>query len=668
MNPMRFGKLLLCSVFLTAASTAAMPQDDPLAVKRPNPTYESVLTKQRIQRHVTSYHLHFYDAPRESPGASAEPKPAPLSEQQIQALTDYVRVGMDGPFVPRFIDVFGEAAVTEWAGKGMKFPYFPPYGAFAAAAKQAGAMFFFPPAYGSGEHDVACWDPRLMDLTDKAVEDWLRVNGKKPWLSCILGFDEPLNYAGTLRSPGAVEFVNQGLKQKFPDLKLKLTAQDPELVQPWTTTDPGILNKEPLDVALLRIAVWRWLNDQLYEHARREYKIVKTYAPQVPYFAYNRNAISILDFMTKYSPHTIDNVDQVRYYDVTDGYSADPYPTANLKSQGQIRALYHVGFISKLMTDLAGGKPSKLIEQAFLFHDRMPTPANIREWASQAAKAGVRHLEWYGDPRSEDPALYREMLRITRLWKDLPALDIPKSADTAVLFSDDSRAATNDYDLNAHYILHYLLGEELGVWYTFVGENSVRKGLQSLDDYKLIFAPSLSYVSRSFAEKLTAAVREGATLVVFDPDALTYDIETGSLASQRKELLGTALGDKRECSHFVAAPEGRRRFPETRLMLIEPGKSGEIARTLEIPGDARVLFNYEDGTPGVYSRRLGQGEVIVFSAMPLADTGPAYTIGTSGLLGDTGWDTFLAALVKEKNIPMDLPIWRFELPAAAGPR
>jgi hypothetical protein len=666
MNPMRLSKLLLCSVFFSAAANAAMPQDDPLAVNRPNPTYESVLTKQRLQRLVTSYHLHFYNAPRRSPGAPAEPKPAALSERQIQALTDYVRVGMDGPFVPRFIDRFGEATLAEWASKGMKFPYFPPYESFAAAAKHAGAIFFFPPAYGSGEHGVACWDPRMMDLTDRAVEAWLRVNGKKPWLSCIIGVDEPLNYAGTLRSPWAVEFVNQALKQKFPILKLKLTAQDPELVQPWTTTDPGILNKNPLDVALLRIAVWRWLNDQLYERARREYRIVKTYVPQVPYFAYNRNAISILDFMTKYSPNTIDRVDQARYYDVTDGYSADPYPTANLKSQGQMRALYHVGFICKLMTDLGGGKPSKLIEQAFLFHDRMPTPENIREWASQAAKVGVTHLEWYGDPRSEDPALYQAMLRITRQWKELPALDIPKRADVAVIFSDDSRAATNDYDLNAHYLLHYLLGENLGIWYTFVGENSVRKGIQSLDGYKLILAPSLSYVSRSFAEELIAAVRDGATLVVFDPDALTYDIETGPLASQRKELLGTALGNKRECSHFLAAREGQRRFPETRLMLIEPGKSGEIARTLEIPNDARVLFNYEDGTPGVYSRRLGKGEAIVFSAMPLADCGPAYTIGTSGLLGYTGWDTFLATLAKEKNIKTNLPIWRFELPAAAG--
>ncbi len=636
-------------------------QPDPLAVNRPHATYESVLTSRRIDRLITSYHNRFYTGQRRSatPGAA---QPAKLSEEQIRALADYARVGMDGPFAPRFGERYGEAAVEEWANKGVKFPYFAPYGALAAAARQAGAMFVFPPVYGSGEKGAACWDPRMMDLADEAVEAWLKVNGKKPWLSSILGVDEPLNYAGTLRSPGAVEYVNKALKQKFPMLKLSLTAQDPELVQPWATSDPGILNKEPLDVALLRIAVWRWLNDQLYERARREYKIVKTYAPQVPYFAYNRNAIQIVDFMTKYSPNTIDRVDQARYYDVTDGYSADPYPTINLKAQGQLRALYHVGFVCKMMTDLSGGKPTKLIEQAFSFHDRMPTPANIREWASQAAKAGVTHLEWFGDPRSEDPALYQEMLRITKQWKSLPALDIPKTSDVAVIFSDDSRAATNDHELNAHYLLHSLLGEKLGAWYTFVGENFLRKGLQSLAGYKLILAPSLSYISRPLAEKLTVAVEQGATLVVFDPDALTYDFETGSLAAQRMRLLGAPVGPRREASHFVATVEGRKRFPDTRMMLIEPGKSGEIARTLQIPNGARILFNYEDGTPGVFSRQVGSGEVIVFSAMPLADTGPAYTIGSAGLLGNTGWDTFLASLCREKRVRTALPIWQFRLP------
>jgi hypothetical protein len=162
---------------------------------------------------------------------------------------------------------------------------------------------------------------------------------------------------------------------------------------------------------------------------------------------------------------------------------------------------------------------------------------------------------------------------------------------------------------------------------------------------------------------LIAAVEKGATLVVFDPDALAFDIETGSLAAHRMRLIGAPLGPRREASHFVATQEGLKRFPGTDLMLIEPGKSGEIARTLAVPKGARILFNYEDGTPAVYSHRVGRGEVIVFSALPIADSGPAFTIGTSGLLTQkTGWDTFLMALCKEQNVKTALPIWQFLFP------
>ena len=640
-----------------AVSLAAWPvpvsaqEEDLLAVSRPNPVYTSVLTGNSAKRLVTSYHNRFYTYAKAG------------AEEQRNVLLEYGAAAVDGPFVPRFMERLGEPLVEEMFQKhSIRFPYFPHNGAFVKPAKQAGAVFMFADEYGSGEKGVASWDPHYRDAANAGMEEWLRKYGKKPWLSCVLGVDEPLNYAGTVRNAAVVDTINKELKDKY-GIKLRLTAQNPRLVQPWTTTDSGVLNKDPHDVALLRIAIWRWLNDQLYESARREHKIVKTYAPHLRYYAYNRNAISIVDFINKFVPNSIDRIDQARLHDVTDGFSADPYPTYNLKSQGQPRALYHVGFASKMIADLAGGKPSKIILQAFKFHDRLPTPANIREWASQAAKAGVIDLEWFGDPRPEDPALYLELLRLSKLWKNLPALDIPKTSDIAVVFSDDSRNAANDDLLNAHYLLHVLLGEKLGAWYTIVGENNVRRGTQSLDGFKLIIAPQLSYLSKSFADRLIKSAEGGTTLVVLDPDALTWDIETGSLLAERKRLLGSILWKKREASHFLPSTEGQKRFAGMDLMLIQPGRWGEIARTPEIPKDGRVLFNYEDGTPGVYSRRLGKGEVIVFSAMPLADCGPGYSIGTAGVgIQKTGWDNFLAVLCKELDIKTGLPIWQFLFP------
>ncbi len=323
-----------------------------------------------------------------------------------------------------------------------------------------------------------------------------------------------------------------------------------------------MLAKSPHDAALLRIAMWRWLNGRLHDAAAHEHGIVRRLAPGKPHYAYNRNAINIRDVLVKEVSHSIDFLDQARMYDVTDGFAADPYPTAPLARDGRERALYHTGFTAKLVTDLAAGKPTKMILQAFTYGGHTPTPDNLREWASQAAKGGATHIEWYeaGNTRFSQPALYSELLRISRLWKDLPALDIPGAADVAVVFSDDSRAAANDSRLDGHYSLHVMLGERLGAWYTFIGENHVRRGLQSLDRAGLILAPRLSHVSREFAEKLAARVEGGATLVLLDPEALTWDIETGSLDLMRMRIAGSAPGKPRAADFLIPTKEARTRF------------------------------------------------------------------------------------------------------------
>ncbi|MHB9030520.1 MAG: type 1 glutamine amidotransferase family protein, partial [Candidatus Latescibacterota bacterium] len=184
------------------------------------------------------------------------------------------------------------------------------------------------------------------------------------------------------------------------------------------------------------------------------------------------------------------------------------------------------------------------------------------------------------------------------------------------------------------------------------------RGIQSLDQAKLIFAPQLGYVSRDFARKLAERVEAGATLVVMDPDALTWDIETGSLAEYRKRLLGTPLGKPCEASQLNPTEEGKRRFPGFDYLLLQPGPRGVTARTLEVPKDAKVLFTYGDGAPAAYVRKAGKGEVIVFAAQPFGNSKAA--------LRPFGWDKALAALCDSHSIPRGLPIWRFLLPATGG--
>lgn len=637
---------------IAAGVLEAPGQPDPLAVKRDNPVYREVFTDRKVDREVGLWY-HGLSLSHLPEAVRALYSKDQWAAEQENYLRETGAAGMDGPFMPWALYNFGAETVERLHRMyGMKFPLMLHSGAHSAKAKERGAVY-------TCENIVASWDPRYMDAAAEFAESWLKEYGSSPWLAEVIGRDEPLNYAESIRNPEVVADVNADLKRVY-GVKLALLPGDPSL--PWYEwpTDPALEKASPRDVALLRIAMWRWLNARLHEAAAREHEIVRRLAPGKLHFAYNRNAINIRDVIDKPVRHSIDFLDQALMEDVTDGFSADPYPTASLNRDGRARALYHVGFVSKLVTDLAAGKPVKMILQAFAYAGRTPTPDNLKEWASQAAKTGAVRIEWYtyGNTRFAWPELHSELLRLSRLWKDLPALAIPDTAEVAVIFGDDARAAANDAPLHGYYSLHVLLGERLGAWYAFIGENHVRRGLQSLDRARLLIAPQLGYVSREFAEKLAARVEEGATLLVLDPDAFSWDFETGSLERMRERLIGPPPGGKRDADALVPTDEARNRFGGIGKLPLGPGAAGVNARNARVPKGATVLFTYGDGAPAAWSRPFGKGEVIAFAAMPFGNSEAAFAQG--------GWETFFGAQLDRLGIGRGLPLWRFEFPKTGG--
>lgn len=640
------------STALAVPASRAPAGDNPLRVERQDAVYREVFTSRPLAREVTSWYHGFYlvHLPKEARRLYTKDLWAYEQENWIR---ESVESGIDGPFMPWCMNHLGVETIQRlYRDYRMKFPFYLHSGAHSKKALRNGAEFIL-------DDVVACWDSAYTAEANISEVWWLEQYGESPWISSIMGRDEPLNHAAALRNPAVVNRVNEDLKREY-GIRLSLSPGDMSVSWYEWPTDPRVLNADPRDAALLRIAVWRWLNGRLHDAAERELGVVRRYAPGKQYFAYNRNAINIRDVIDKPVRHSLDFLDQARIYDVTDGFSADPYPGVTLEREGRARALYHVGFTAKLVTDLAAGKPSKMILQAFEMPGLRPTAGNLREWAGQAAKAGVSHLEWYtqGNTRFSCPDLYAELLRLSSLWKNLPALDIPDSPEVAVIFSDDSRAGRNDAALHGFYTLHAILGEHLGAWFTFTGENQVRRGLQSLDSARLIIAPELEYVSRDFAELLEERVERGAVLVVLDPDALSWDIETGALERNRRRILGSPAGSAREARLLIPAKEGSRRFGNCENLPLQPAANGVIARTLRVPGGAKVLFTFEDGMPAVFSRKLGRGEVVVCAAMPFGNSELA--------LAPSAWDTVFASLFDSLGIRRGLPIWRFEFPSSGG--
>ena len=615
---------------------------DPWTVVRRNPVYERVLTNRPVVHRAAHFYLGIrgFLLPRKIRNRYDGETWAREEKNFIEELG---RAGVNGPFLPGFMGKVGEKGLEDLHQRyGMKFSYHGG-GISPDEAKKAGAKIIRP------YRGIASFDPTYAKLKAQKMGEWLKKYGRKPWLFDIRGTDEPFNQITALLMPGTYEWANRESKEKygvdmgFPPGKPGVPYED----QPIPPSARAVPDHQ---TALSRIATFRWINQKLYEAAKLEYDMVRKHAPDKLYQAYNRNAVADMDFL-----------DQSLIYDVTDYFCADPYASFCHYTYGTARCRYHIGFTSKLVTDFAAGKPTRMILQGCFMIQRYSTPEDVREWTSQAAKAGVTMLDWWGNPRMRFRPLYKEMLRLSKLWKNLPALDIPKATEIAVIFSDDSRAAAGDEPLYAHYTLHALLGEEVGAWFRFVSENHVRKGLHSLDGAKLIIVRQLAYVSKEFSEEIIRRTKAGATLVVLDPDIFTHDIESGPLGEQRLKLLEMPLCEKREALSIQPTELGRMRFRLKQALPLRPMRNvgnTENARVLQVPPGSQVLFNYPDGTPAVYGRQLDKGEVLVFGAMPFQDTQFA--------IKPSGWDKLFRAVIDEQGIQRDLPLWRFRFPAKGG--
>jgi hypothetical protein len=624
-----------------ATLTRFVETEDPWRVDRIKTEYESVLTSHPLPGRSAHFYLGLSSFLLQDWIKKLYDQKT-WEAEEANFIEELGRAGINGPFLPAFLDKAGLPAIEDLHRRfGMRFSF---HGYVNAAdAKKAGPTILTPVG------TAAFFDPVYIRLKNKMLEDFLAKHGKAPWLADVWGQDEPFNQIATILQPETYDRVSQELKETY-GVKLGVPPGLPNVAyqnQPVHDNSRGLPDHE---TALSRIAVFRWLNKTFTDVARGEFGIVRRLAPGKPYQPYNRNSVADMDFL-----------DQAALWDYVDSFSADPYPSFCIYVYGPARSRYHVGFTAKLVTDLAVGKPTRMIIQGCEMIQRLSTVENVREWASQAAKAGVAMIDWWGTPRLNYPDVYREMVRLSRLWKDLPALDIPSRSDIAVVFSDDSRAGAGDEALHAHYTLHTLLGEELGAWYEFISENHVRKGLQALDEKKLIIAPELAYISRTFAEDLSRRVEEGAVLLVLDPDALSFDIESGSLDEQRMKILGMAGCPKKEAGKILPTSPARTRFALADPLPLRPlpiVTERRNARSIAPPPDAEVLFTYEDGSPAAYSRPFGDGQVIVFGAMPFTDSELA--------LQPSGWERLLAALIDEAGISRNLRIWDFLFPARGG--
>ena len=447
------------------------------------------------------------------------------------------------------------------------------------------------------------------------------------------GIDEPCNLILNLYS-----------RKKHPEFREEHNRAEKEIREQTGFGKFGLYDngaKANADTQFHRIAFWRWWNGRFSEYLRTTSGAFHKAVPGVPYLAVNRNNCG-----------GIDPLDAALLSPYADIIGADPYPTSSKVFGGMGRAIYHTGFSVKLLHDLANRSRTCVMPQMFIYHGGAPTPAYAKEWASQALKNGAEVFFWYdeGPANLTLPAAYGEMLRINKLLSGMNKLPIPTDTHSAILYSDADRWGLADSQGHPYYCLYVLLGEKLGANFRFVSPTGLKNGIHTLNGIKVLYIPRMRYAQPEDVKTILNFVRNGGTLVVFDPNIWTYHYD-GTTVAERRELMPEL---KVRTSGVSSLRYKGKKAPVGKSHAIAPDAARPWSYDFPEGITGKVLASYSDGKPAIMERNIGKGKIIVSACQPF---------GYSSVVLEPGaWPDFFRDICKSAGEKTDLPIWNFVLP------
>lgn len=614
-------------------------EDAPLRVERSKRHYLSLLNEQPGNYLTGDWAYAYYLA--SYPKAFRENyNPEKWKPHQIAILAEMGKHGLFGPAFPWVSQVGWEELEKVHQEWGMKFPFYLGLSTASRIARENGAKLICP--RHSAVSDI---DPEKRRAMKDYLQGYLEKHPQaKPLLLVVKGTDEPSNTMYTIFS----KTLHGGGNAALDDVEKEILSS--EGVGRFGLYDHfDSAAAASTDTPFKRIAFNRWWSRRMGEAAREIQAFVKEIVPEVPVQVFQHNTVSGI---TPGDLHLMSRD--------TDWVSVDPYPTATLRSYGRARALYHTGFATKLISDIAEGKTVQAILQGFEYHGRSPGPEEVREWASQALKSGADVINWYtmGPSRHKLPETYEEILSISQQVHRMNRLVLPERTQTAILLSTSSQSGLDDPVLHGCYTLYTLLGERVGSWFKIVSETAIIDSAAILEKKKLLYLPQASYFNPKAAANLVKQVEAGATLVIFDPLAFAQGDDESDLSTVRERLIGTEPGPRINAASITLKAGAFPGMDDAVLLPLTPVAnlsrlSGIIAHQITPPDDATVIATYPDGTPAAFRRRVGNGEVFYFSAQPFGNSALAAS--------DSLWPSLFRAMAKTHGEAMDLPIWNFYL-------
>lgn len=388
----------------------------------------------------------------------------------------------------------------------------------------------------------------------------------------------------------------------------------------------GIPTSESDKDAFRRIAYWRWQSDLAVEALRKIGTALHEVAPDVAFMGTDEFA----------SPTPLDwerigaqvDIQLGQTLATTDGWRK-----------------YNPGYIAKFMRDLSGKPVYPFIQ--VIKYGTSPSPDTVHDWVNQVLRGGaegvfVGGVEWFdrdlNHPHYAAPEKWRAYTDLVEQVQRLPKIRYPANPDVALHYSSYTNMANLDQRrFGASYAL---LGPRAGTWFTVTDDFQIDRSQEKWRPYKVVVAPESIYVSRENIAAMQKYVEQGGTLVLSDPQSLSWLIDGEKPSGEQRKLQGIVLGESALQRTVVWNGE----------QFNNP--TGQGRNIIERNANTRAIAEFADGTPAIVEHRLGQGRVLSF----------LFDFQSDSLVDNPKWCQLWQEMLAGYGVEVQRGIWRFSLP------
>ncbi|MBQ9368756.1 MAG: beta-galactosidase trimerization domain-containing protein [Victivallales bacterium] len=278
-----------------------------------------------------------------------------------------------------------------------------------------------------------------------------------------------------------------------------------------------------------------------------------------------------------------------------------------------------------------------------------PSTEQLQDIITQGVRSGasgffVGTVEWYDrgneSPRFAAPDNWRTYLDGVKLVRELGV--VPREDDHRMMlhFSSFTQMSLGLEPSTVLPSTYALLGPRCRSCFTFVDDYRIERHAEVLKGYKVLVVPQAKYTTGTILSRFEKAVQDGATLVVFDPDAFMFDIDGTSLAGRREALFGVTTGQSRAGTNVIIDKE----------RLSNPTNTFSPIRILDME-NTRVVATDVSGAPVVVEHAFGKGKVWYFS----------FRLPDNFTVDDYDWIVRLRKWIPLWGGGIDYGFWRWKL-------